>query len=52
MRDLARKLSKAGDLVTALCAGTCSTAEAYLLLDQRSKLLRGSVDPEVLSAAV
>lgn len=50
MRDLFRKLSKAGDLEMDLCAGTCSTTKSCVLFEQHRKLVENDVDTELLRA--
>lgn len=48
MRDPKRKLTKAGDLTMNFCAGTCSTAKAFMLLQKHGKILGCDVHPQVL----
>lgn len=49
--DLARKSSKAGDLVLGFGAGTSFTVRACTVLDQHGRFLKCNVDPDVLRVA-
>lgn len=51
MKDPVRKLSRPGHLMMAFCAGTRSTAKAFMLLDKRRKCVGCGVRYELLNAA-
>lgn len=51
MRDLGRKLSKAGDLILDFCASSCSTAKFFVFLDQHRKVVESDVISKVLCSA-
>lgn len=50
MRDLVRKLTKAGELVLDFYAGTCFTVRACMLFDRQREFVGCDLDPEVLCA--
>lgn len=51
MKNLIEKSARESDMVMDFCAGTCLMKKTCMVLDQHGKLVRFSLDSDVLSTA-